>query len=166
MKQLVKLNKRPNYSGHGFSYILRYFENGKRQFKTLGHSNVRKAEKQRAEKEKELRMGYVEPDSMTLREFMKDSLTRTGNQIRESTRVEYEQAMECFIKTIGNVDFQTVQQAHGEFFRQACLDRCDSPATVTKKLKELKRFFTLAVQRKQLDENPLQLSWLVCQKVY
>ena len=154
--QLVRLNKRPNYSGRGFTFILRYSENGKRQFKTLGHSNLRKAEKQRAEKEKELRMGYVEPDSMTLREFMKDSLTRTGDQIRESTRIDYRGAMEDFVTTIGNIDYQRVQQTHGELFRQACLDKGDSPATVAKKLRGLKRFFGLAVERKQLEENPLQ----------
>jgi len=157
MKQLVKLNKRSRCSGRKFTYALRYVgRDGKRKCESLGHANQRKAERQCAQKEKELQMGYVAPDSMSLRAFMKDSLARTGNQIRESTRIDYRQAMECFIKTIGNIDFLTVQQTHGEFFRQACLDRGDRPATVVKKLKELKRFFTLAVQRKQLEDNPLQ----------
>jgi len=156
MKQLVKLNKRPNYSGRGFTYILRYEENGKRKWKTLGHSNRKKAEKQRDQKKKELSMGFVEPASMRLRDFMKDSLERTGDQIRESTRIDYQEAMEDFIKTIGNVDYLRVQQAHGELFRQSCLDNGVSPATVSKKLRALKRFFNLAVQRKQLDENPLE----------
>jgi integrase len=156
MKQLVKLNKRPNYSGQGFKYVLRYTENGKRKWKTLGHANRRKAEKQRAQKEKELRMGYVEPSSMRLRDFMEDSLRRTGDQIRESTRTDYKQAMEDFIKIVGNIDYLDIQQAHGEFFRQKCLDSGISPATVAKKLRSLKRFFNLAVQRKQLEENPLK----------
>lgn len=157
MKQLVKLNKRPRCGGRKFTYALRYVgRDGKRKCESLGHTNQRMAERQCAQKEKELRMGYIAPDSMSLRMFMQDSLARTGNQIRESTRIDYEQAMECFIKTIGNIDFQAVQQTHGEFFRQACLDRGDRPATIAKKLKELKRFFTLAVQRKQLDDNPLQ----------
>jgi integrase len=156
MKQLVKLNKRPLRSGRGFAYFLRYTENGKRKWETLGHADRRKAEKQRAHKEKELKMGYVEPGSMRLRDFMKDSLARTGDQIRESTQIDYREAMEDFIATMGNMDYQGVQQTHGEFFRQACLDRGDSPATVAKKLRELKRFFCLAVQRKQLDENPLE----------
>jgi len=64
--------------------------------------------------------------------------------------------MEDFVTIVGNMDYQGVQQTHGEFFRQACLDHGDSPATVAKKLRELKRFFCLAVQRKQLDENPLE----------
>ena len=154
--QLVKLNKRPLCSGRKFTYILRYAENGKRKWETLGHTDRRKAERQRTQKEKELRMGYIEPSSMRLRDFTKDSLTRTGGQIRESTRIDYQATMEDFIKTIGNVDYQSIQQAHGEFFRQARIDRGDSPATVAKKLRGLKRFFTLAVQRKQLEENPLE----------
>ena len=123
---------------------------------TLGHSNKRRAEQHRVKKERELKMGYVQPDSMRLRDFMKDSLARTGDQIRESTQIDYREAMEDFITIMGNMDYQGVQQTHGEFFRQACLDRGDSPATVAKKLRALKRFFCLAVQRKQLDENPLE----------
>lgn len=156
MKKSVRLNKRPSRDGRGFTFVLRYTENGKRRHKTLGHANKRKAEKQCAGKVKELGIGYVEPVSMTLREFMKDSLSRTGDQIRESTRIDYRGAMKDFIATIGNIDYQGVQQAHGELFRQTCLDRGDSPATIAKKLRGLKRFFCLAVQRKQLDENPLQ----------
>lgn len=110
----------------------------------------------RVQKEKELRMGYVEPGSMRLKDFMEDSLAKTGDQIRESTRIDYREAMEDFIDVLGNMDYQSIQQTHGEFFRQTCLDRGDSPATIAKKLRGLKRFFCLAVQRKQLDENPLQ----------
>ena len=157
MKQLVKLHKRPSRDGRRFTFFLRYEgENGKRKWETLGHGDQRKAEKQRGQKEKELRMGHCEPTSMKLRVFKKDSLERTGNQIRESTRVDYDQAMEDFVNIIGNMDFQRVEQSHGEYFRQTCLDRGESPATVSKKLKEIKRFFTLAVQRKQLNENPLE----------
>ena len=64
--------------------------------------------------------------------------------------------MEDFVAVLGNMDYQCVQQTHGEFFRQTCLDRGGSPATIAKKLRALKRFFCLAVQRKQLEENPLQ----------
>jgi phage terminase large subunit-like protein len=107
MRLLVRLNKRPSSDGSRFTYVLRYTdEQGKRRWETLGHSNKRKAEKQRAKKEKELRMGYVEPGSMRLRDFVKDSLARTGDQIRESTREEYESAMNDFIDTIGNTDYQ------------------------------------------------------------
>ena len=154
--QLVKLNKRPLCSGRKFTYILRYTEDGKRKWQTLGHTDRRKAERQRTQKEKELRMGYIEPSSMRLRDFTKDSLARTGDQIRESTRCIAEAAMEDFIKTIGNIDFRSVTLAHGELYRQTCLDRGNSNATVSKKLRAIKRLLRLAVNRKQLDESPLQ----------
>lgn len=157
MRQLVKLNKRPLENGKKFTYILRYVgEDGKRKWETLGHADRRKAEKQQAQREKELRMGYCEPESMVLMDFMKDSLERTGDQIRESTRDEYESAMKDFVSKIGNMDFQRVTIETGEKYRQACLDDGNAPATVAKKLKHLKRFFQLAVNRKQLDENPLK----------
>jgi integrase len=157
MKQLVKLNKRPRCGGREFTYALRYVgQDGKRRCESLGHTNQRRAERQRAQKEKELRMGYVEPGSMRLRDFTRDSLARTGDQIRESTRRIAEAAMDDFIRTIGNVDFQSVTLAHGEMYRQVCLDRGNSSATVSKKLRAIKRLFKLAVNRRQLDENPLQ----------
>jgi len=101
-------------------------------------------------------MGYVEPGSMKLRDFMEDSLARTSDQIRQSTRRIAETAMNDFIETIGNIDFRSVTLAHGELYRQACLDRDKSNATVKKDLAAIKRLFTLAVNRKQIDENPLQ----------
>lgn len=157
MKQLVKLNKRPSRDGRTFTYFLRYDgEDGKRKWETLGHGDMRKAERQRAQKEKELRMGYIEPGSMRLRDFMEDSLARTGDQIRESTQVVVKVAMNDFIRTIGNIDFRSVTLAHGELYLQTCLDRGNTKGTVAKKLRHIKRLFTLAVNRKQLDENPLQ----------
>lgn len=157
MKQLVKLNKRPRCGGWEFTYALRYKgKDGKRKCETLGHSNQRKAERQRAQKEKELRMGYVTPSSMRLKDFTRDSLVRTGDQIRESTRRIAEAAMNDFIRVIGNIDFRSVTLAHGESYRQSCLDRGNSSATVSKNLRAIKRLFKLAVYRKQLDENPLQ----------
>lgn len=133
MKQLVKLNKRSRSSGRTFVYALRYRdENGKQKCETLGHTNLRKAEQQRARKEKELRMGYIEPGSMKLKDFMIDSLATTGDQIRESTRIDYREAMEDFITVLGNMDYQCIQQTHGEFYRQTCLGRGDSPATISK----------------------------------
>ncbi len=158
MKQLVKLWERPSScDGEKFRYYLLYTdEQGRRRQKSLGHSKRRKAELQRAKFERQLVMGIVEPASMKLRVFMKDSLMRTGDQIRESTQIDYRGAMEDFITVVGNIDFQKVRHTHGELFRQACLDRGSSPSTVAKKLREAKRFFSLAVQRKQLEENPLQ----------
>lgn len=99
-------------------------------------------------------MGYVEPGSMRLSAFLEDSLTKTGGQIRESTRKDYRSAMIDLITAVGNIDYRRVQHGHGEAFRQDRLDQGDSPATVAKKLRELKRMFQLAVERRQLDENP------------
>lgn len=157
MKQLVKLWERPSYDGNGFTYYLLYTdENGKRKQKSLGHSDGRKAERQRAQFERKLRMGNVEPSSLKLKDFVKDSLTRTGDHIRESTRIGYERTMKDLIDAIGNISYCDVKPSHGEYFRQTCIDKGESPATVAKKLREIKRFFGLAVQRRQLDENPLQ----------
>jgi hypothetical protein len=95
MKQLVKLWKRPSLDGEKFKYYLLYTdEQGKRKQKSLGHSDRRKAERQRAQLEHEFRAGVVGPDSMRLREFMERSLATTGNQIRLSTQIEYRSAME------------------------------------------------------------------------
>ena len=101
-------------------------------------------------------MGYIEPDSMRLRDFMEDSMTRTGDQLRESTRVVVKVAMNDFIRTIGNIDYRSVTLAHGELYLQTCLDKGNTKGTVAKKLRHIKRLFVLAVNRKQLDENPLQ----------
>jgi len=101
-------------------------------------------------------MGYCPTGTMRLREFVADSLERTGDSIRPSTREEYESAMEDFISVVGNVDYQSITLKKGEYYRQACLDKGNSPATVKKKLIEIKRFFELAVKRKQLDESQLK----------
>ena len=157
MRQLVKLWERPSYDGKSFTYYLLYTDDkGKRKQLSLGHTDSRKAERQRDKLERKLRMGRVVPGSLKLKDFLKDSLERTGNQIRESTRDEYESAMRDFIKKIGNMDYQKVALEHGETYRQICLDKGNASATVAKKLKHLKRLFQLAVNRKQLDENPFK----------
>ncbi|HSW63843.1 MAG TPA: tyrosine-type recombinase/integrase [Dissulfurispiraceae bacterium] len=128
---------------------------GKRRRISLAHADRRKADKQKAQKERELRMGIVAPQSMTLSEFVTDSLTRTGDQIRESTRTEYASAMAHLIQVVGDLDYQNISHKHAEQFLQARLDAGDSPATAAKKIRHLKRFFQLAVDRGQLDQNPL-----------
>jgi len=156
MNELVRLKKRPAYKGPGFYYFLEFTDlDGKRKRISLGHANKRKAEKARQEKEYELRTEYVDRKSMRLSKFMEDSLAGTGDQIRESTQREYRGSMEDFIQTIGDIDFQKVRVANGERYRQACLDRGNSPDTVAKKLRQVKRFFQLAVMRDQMDKNPL-----------
>jgi integrase len=157
MRQLVKLWERPSYDGKKFRYYLIYTdEHGKRRQKSLGHADRRKAERKRAQFERELRIGIVEPCSMKLQDFVEDSLMRTGDQIRESTRREYKSAMEDFIKVVGNIDFQKVSLKDAEYYRQSCLDKGNSPATVAKKLTEIKGVFQTALKRSQLEENPLK----------
>ena len=64
--------------------------------------------------------------------------------------------MKDFISVVGDIDFQSITLEKGEYYRQVCFDKGNSPATVKKKLIEIKRFFELAVKRKQLDENPFK----------
>ena len=157
MKPLVKLRTRPSRDGRRFVYFLDHLdEQGKRCRISLGHTDKRKAERQRAHKERELHMGVVEPASMRLSAFLQYSLWKTGDQIRESTRREYRAAMKNFIEIVGDIDFQKVSLQDGERYRQACLDKGNSPATVAKKLTEIKCIFETGVKRKQLEENPLK----------
>lgn len=157
MNDLVRLRTRPSRDGKSFTYLIDYVDvNGKRRRISLGHADKRKAESQRKQTERELRMGVLGPASMKLSDFLDDSLTRTGDQTRESTQYEHRSAMQHFIKAVGNIDYQRVTLTHGELFRQVRLDKGNSPATVSKKLRALKRLFQLAVERKQLTENPLK----------
>lgn len=157
MKQLVRLNTRLSSNDKSFVYILRYTDkDGRRRWKSLGHANKRKAERQRIALEQELRMGLVEPGSMRLNQFVDDSLKRTGRQIRESTSHELEIAMRQFVRVVGDIDYLRVRHWHGEQFVQRCLDHGNAPATAAKKLRHLKRLFQLAVERGQLEHNPLK----------
>ena len=63
--------------------------------------------------------------------------------------------MRDFINVVGNKDFQKVSLRDAEFYRQSCLDRGNSPATVSKKLTEIKSIFEMAVRRRQLEENQI-----------
>jgi integrase len=156
MNRLVKLRKRPSRDGEGFAYMLDFVgEDGIRKRISLGHDNQHRAEQQRKQKERELKKGFTDEPEL-LSEFLEDSLRRTGDQVRPSTRQEYEQAMRNFIETVGDIRFNQVELRHGEIFRQTCLDAKNSSATVGKKLRHLKRFFQLGIERGQLDENPLR----------
>jgi len=156
-KQLVRLWERSSYDGKRFRYYLLYTdEQGKRRQKSLGHADRRKAERQRARLERKLMMGTVEPGSMKLTNFVEDSLRRTGDQIRESTHREYQSTMKNFIRLIGDIDYRQVSLTDAERYRQMCLDKGNSPATVKKKLTEIKCVFSTAVARDLLDENPLK----------
>jgi integrase len=63
--------------------------------------------------------------------------------------------MRDFIGVVGDKDIQHLTLQDGERYRQACLDRGNRPATVAKKLKEIRCVFATGVRRRQLDENPL-----------
>jgi len=156
MKQLARLRMRPSRDGKSFAYFIDYKdEDGKRQRVSLGHADRQKAKRQQALKERELRMGIVELQALRLSDFVTDSLAKTGDQIRESTREEYRCTMRDFIRVVGEKDLLRVNLQDGERYRQACLDEGNCPATVVKKLKEIKCLFQTAVKRRQLDENPL-----------
>lgn len=157
MTQLVKLITRPSRNGQRYTYCVDYKdENGKRVRQSLGHADKRKAEQQRAQLEREIRMGTVACGSLTLKEFIKDSLCRTRGQIRASSIKEYDSCYRDFLGVIGNVDFQSITLRHGERYIQQCLDRGNSPATAAKKVRHLKRLFQLGVERGQLEENPFR----------
>jgi len=157
MQKLVRLWKRPCKNGQEFKYVLIWYdEHGKEKWQALGHADTRKAERQQAQKERELRMGIVEPGSMKLSEFLENSMMRTRRQVRESTLEEYSSTMKQFVEVFGDIDYRRIQHGHGERFLQACLDRGNRLGTVRKKIGTLKRIFQLAVERGQLEENPFQ----------
>jgi len=131
-------------------------QSGQRRQVSLGHADKRRAERQRYEKQLELRMNVVEPISMSLTDFFEDSLMRTKGQVRATTLKETAKAMRDFTECVGNMDVQQVRYEHGERFIQYCLDREVTAATVTKKVKHLKRVFQLAEDRGQLDSHPLR----------
>jgi integrase len=157
MKQLVKLWERPSFDGKKFRYYLLFTDDeGKRRQKSLGHANRQKAERERAQLERHLQMALSDACPMSLKQFVEVSLARTGDQIRESTQREYRAAMKDFTKVVGNMDYQQVSLKDGEFYRQRCLDRGNSRATVAKKLRHLKCIFHAGVKRRLLGENPLE----------
>ena len=140
MKQLVRLWKRATYDGKRYTYYLVYYdEDGRRRQKALGHTDKRKAERQCAQFERELRMGTVEQESMRLSGFLEDSVRRTRGQVRDSTLTQYRIAMEHFMECIGNRDFQSIRHTHGERFVQGMLDKGSAPATVHKEFRSIRR---------------------------
>jgi len=157
MRKLVRLWKRPTFGGQKYTFYLVYYDkHGRRKQKALGHADQRRAEKQRAQLARELRMDTIEANSMRLTEFLEDSLARTRGQIRENTVLMYESSMREFIAEVGDVDCRSIRHEHGERFMQRCLDDGNRSATVDKKIGALKRLFQGAVERGQLEENPFR----------
>jgi integrase len=157
MKELVRLRIRPSRDKKSFRYMLDYRDqDGKRRQISLGHADKRRAERQRYEKQLELRMNVAEPISMRLSDFFQDSLIRTKGQVRATTLKERAKTMRDFTECVGDIDMQDVRYEHGERFIQYCLRQNLSAGTITKKVKQLKRIFQLAEDRGQLDRHPLR----------
>jgi integrase len=157
MKELVRLRMRPSRDRKSFRYMLDYLDHsGKRHQISLGHADKRQAERQRHEKELELRVNVTDLVSMKLTDFFRDSLARTRGQVRATTLKETARSMSDFVACVGDIDVQEVQYRHGEQFIQYCLGKDISAATVAKKVKHLKRIFQLAEDRGQLDRHPLR----------
>jgi site-specific recombinase XerD len=129
---------------------------GKRQRVSLVHRDIRKAQKQIALLEKELKMGFIRPESMSLKQLYLDHKEKTRGHIRQSTLSLNLAALEEFIVKIGNIDICNISFEHGERFLQCCLDKGNAPATAGRKIRHLKRVFQLAVDRGQLDSNPFR----------
>jgi integrase len=99
-------------------------------------------------------MQYCPPASMRLSEFLKDYLRR-ADSIRPSTKTEYAHSMRHFIKTVGDIDILQVDHNTGERYRGACLEQGNRPHTVTKKIRQLRAMFSVGIDQKKLEENPL-----------
>ena len=157
MKELVRLRMRPSRDKKSFRYMLDYRDqSGKRRQISLGHADKRRAERQRYEKELELRMHIAEPISMRLTDFFQDSLIRTKGQVRATTLKDRARTVRDFTACVGDIDVQDVCYEHGERFIQYCLTHHLTAGTTTKKVKQLKRVFQLAEDRGQLDRHPLR----------
>jgi len=155
MKQLVRLWNRPSRDGTRFTCVLIYpDEQGKTKYESLGHADSRKAERQRAQKQRELQMGIVEVGSMRLSELLEDYLQRTRTQIEVSTANSAVYRMRDFIAAVGNKYADTITYCDCERLQQYCIDRGLSPASVNTHIKMLRRVFSLAVKRGQLEKNP------------
>jgi len=136
--------------------LIWYDEQGKERWQSLGHTDARTAERQLAQKERELRMGMDESQGIMLRRFLEDNLEKTRGRVREGTMREYNIAIQQFIEVVGDMDLRNVRHEHGEQFVRSCLRTGNRPATIKKKICVLASFFKQAVRRGQLEENPFQ----------
>ncbi len=154
-KKLVKVRTRPSRDGSSFTYLIDYIdENDTRRQISLGHADRKKAEKQRAQKERELRMGIVESVRLRLRKLLADYLEQTRTQIEPSTADSAAYRMRDMISAIGNKYADEVTYRDCERFQQHCTDKGLSPASVNTHIKMVRRIFSLAVKREQLERNP------------
>lgn len=116
MRELVRLRTRPSRDGNTFKYFLDYKDvDGERRQISLRHADRRKALRQRDQKERELRSGGIEPESMRLSKFLEQNLECTRGQVRENTLREHGFAMEHFIEVTGNIDYLCQAPPRGTF---------------------------------------------------
>ena len=94
------------------------------------------------------------PPPMRLSELLEDYLERTRTQIEPSTADSAAYRMRCFIAAIGDVYADQVTYSHCERFQQWCIDNGLSVASANTHIKMLRRIFSLAVKRSQLEKNP------------
>lgn len=154
MKNLVKTWLRRNRKGT-YVYYLRWIgEDGREKYQSLGHSDKRDAERQRREKELELISDAEQPEKMKLAELLEDYLDRTRTQIEPSTAKAATYCMKDFIAAIGDIYADRVTYKHCERFQQYCVDKGLRPPSVNTHIKLVKRIFSLAVKRGQLEQNP------------
>ena len=155
MKKLVKLRARPSRDGSSFKYGLDYIDaNGKRRQVSLGHADTKKADRQRAQKERELRMGIDEKTRIRLKALLKDYLEQTRTQIEPSTATSAAYRMKDFIDSVGNKFADDVTYRDCEKFQQFLVDKGLRPCSVNSHIKMVKRIFSLAVKRGQIERNP------------
>jgi len=156
MKQLVRLRMRPSRDGKNFAYFLDYNdESGRRRRLSLGHTDRQKAKRQQAQKERELRMGIVEPQASKLSDFVTDSLAKTGDQIRESTREEYSRTMRSFIHVVGDKDLQRLSLQDGEHYGKPALMR----ATVRRRWSRSSRRSSASSRRLSNAASWMRIPW-------
>jgi len=154
MKKLVKTWLRRNRKGK-YVYYLRWIgEDGRERYQSLCHSDKREAERQRREKEVQLASDVEHPEKMKLTELLEDYLDRTRTQIEPSTARSATYCMKDFISAVGDIYADRVTYRHCERFHQYCVDKGLKSASVNTHIRLVKRIFSLAVKRGQLERNP------------
>ena len=155
--ELIRLWERPSSDSGKITYYLDYIDDsGKRVRKSLGHGNKRKAERQAKQLESKLRRGYHDQKRMKLSDLLEDYLIRTATQIEISTADSAAYRMQDFIAANGDVYADQITFRHCEKFQQYCINKGLSPASVNTHIKMVRRIFSLAVKRGQLEDNPFE----------
>jgi len=157
-QEWVKLRTRRSRDGQRYSYLLDFVdEQGKRRRESLGHCDRQKAERHRAQKERELRTGDLPAEQTRLSDLLGDNRSsRQEEPVCESTLVGHDAAMKEFINTVGDLCLEDVRRKHARIFREACLTKGNSPMSAKKKISNIKHFLELGVQDEILEANPFR----------